>query len=143
MKPSLKPTIDEFREVMETAHGNMSDAANILHVTRQTVYNWANNDSEFKDAIQEHRKRLFDECLGQARILALGLPKVENGKLVGWIEKPDGYMLRYFLQTLGKDEGFGNSVDITSGGESLPQVINLICDATASGPSSPQGNNGE
>lgn len=134
----LKPSIDEFRDVMATARGNMTDAANLLQVTRQTVYNWCNNDPDFKDAVQEHRKRLFDECLGQARILALGLPKVENGKLVGWIEKPDGQMLRYFLQTLGKDEGFGTSVDITSGGEALPQVINLICDTKASGVSSPQ-----
>lgn len=139
----LKPSIDEFREVMETAHGNMSDAAKILHVTRQTIYNWCNGEPEFKEIVQEHRKRLFDECLGQARILALGLPKVENGKLVGWIEKPDGQMLRYFLQTLGKDEGFGTSVDITSGGEALPQVINLICDTKASGPSAPQSKDGE
>lgn len=139
----LKPSIDEFRDVMETAHGNMSDAAKIFHVTRQTIYNWCNGEPEFKEIVQEHRKRLFDECLGQARILALGLPKVENGKLVGWIEKPDGQMLRYFLQTLGKDEGFGTSVDITSGGEALPQVINLICDTKASGPSAPQSKDGE
>jgi hypothetical protein len=78
-----------------------------------------------------------------SRFFALGLPKVENGKLVGWIEKPDGQMLRYFLQTLGKDEGFGTSVDITSGGEALPQVINLICDTKASGPSAPQSKDGE
>lgn len=139
----LKPSIDEFREVMEEAHGNMSDAAKILHVTRQTIYNWCKVEPEFKEIVQEHRKRLFDECLGQARILALGIPKVENGKLVGWIEKPDGQMLRYFLQTLGKDEGFGTSVDITSGGEALPQVINLICDTKASGPSAPQSKDGE
>ena len=139
----LKPSIDEFRDVMETAHGNMSDAAKILHVTRQTIYSWCNGEPEFKEIVQEHRKRLFDECLGQARILALGLPKVENGKLVGWIEKPDGQMLRYFLQTLGKDEGFGTSVDVTSGGEALPQVINLICDTKASGPSAPQSKDGE
>lgn len=139
----LKPSIDEFRDVMEEAHGNMSDAAKILQVTRQTIYNWCNGEPEFKEIVQEHRKRLFDECLGQARILALGLPKVENGKLVGWIEKPDGQMLRYFLQTLGKDEGFGTSVDITSGGEALPQVINLICDTKASGPSAPQSKDGE
>lgn len=139
----LKPSIDEFREVMETAHGNMSDAAKILNVTRQTIYNWCNGEPEFKEIVQEHRKRLFDECLGQARILALGLPKIEKGKLVGWIEKPDGQMLRYFLQTLGKDEGFGTSVDITSGGEALPQVINLICDTKASGPSAPQSKDGE
>lgn len=143
MKPSLKPSLDEFTEVMSDAHGNISVAAAKLHVSRQTIHNWVNEDPEFKDAVQEHRKKLFDECLDQARILALGLPKIENGKLVGWIEKPDGQMLRYFLQTLGKDEGFGTSVDITSGGEALPQVINLICNTKASGPSAPQSKDGE
>lgn len=138
-----KPSIDEFREVMSTAHGNISDAANLLRVSRQAVHRWVKEDSEFKEAVDEHRKKLFDECLGQARILALGLPKIKNGKLVGWIEKPDGQMLRFFLQTLGRDEGFGNSVDITSNGEALPKVINLICDTKAEGPSAPADNNGE
>lgn len=138
-----KPSIDEFREVMSTAHGNISDAANLLRVSRQAVHRWVKEDPEFKEAVDEHRKRLFDECLGQARILALGLPKIKDGKLVGWIEKPDGQMLRFFLQTLGRDEGFGNSVDITSNGEALPKVINLICDTKAEGPSAPADNNGE
>lgn len=138
-----KPSIDEFREVMSTAHGNISEAASLLRVSRQAVHRWVKEDPEFKEAVDEHRKRLFDECLGQARILALGLPKIKGGKLVGWIEKPDGQMLRFFLQTLGRDEGFGNSVDITSNGEALPKVINLICDTKAEGPSAPADNNGE
>lgn len=138
-----KPSIDEFREVMSTAHGNISEAASLLRVSRQAVHRWVKEDPEFKEAVDEHRKRLFDECLGQARILALGLPKIKDGKLVGWIEKPDGQMLRFFLQTLGRDEGFGNSVDITSNGEALPKVINLICDTKAEGPSAPADNNGE
>lgn len=138
-----KPSLDEFREVMATAHGNISDAANLLRVSRQAVHKWVREDPEFKDAVDEHRKRLFDECLGQARILALGLPKIKDGKLVGWIEKPDGQMLRFFLQTLGRDEGFGNSVDITSNGEALPKVINLICDTKAVGPAAPQDEDGK
>ena len=138
-----KPSIDEFREVMSTAHGNISEAASLLRVSRQAVHKWVKEDPEFKEAVDEHRKRLFDECLGQARILALGLPKIKDGKLVGWIEKPDGQMLRFFLQTLGRDEGFGNSVDITSNGEALPKFINLICDTKAEGPSAPADNDGE
>ena len=138
-----KPSIDEFREVMSTAHGNISEAASLLRVSRQAVHKWVKEDPEFKEAVDEHRKRLFDECLGQARILALGLPKIKDGKLVGWIEKPDGQMLRFFLQTLGRDEGFGNSVDITSNGEALPKVINLICDTKAEGPSALADNDGE
>lgn len=26
---------------------------------------------------------------------------------MGWRERPDGYMIRYLLSTLGKSEGFG------------------------------------
>lgn len=143
MKQMLKPSLDEFREVMADAHGNISVAAAKLKVSRQSIHNWVRDDPDFKEAVDEHRKRLFDECLDQARILALGLPKVKNGKLVGWIEKPDGQMLRYFLQTLGRDEGFGNSLDLTSNGEALPQVINLICDTKATGPNAPADNDGK
>lgn len=143
MKPMLKPSLDEFKEAMAEAHGNISVAAVKLQVSRQSIHNWVRDDPDFKEAVDEHRKKLFDECLDQARILALGLPKIKDGKLVGWIEKPDGQMLRYFLQTLGRDEGFGNSLDLTSNGEALPQVINLICDTKATGPNAPVNNDGK
>lgn len=143
MKPMLKPSLDEFKEVMAEAHGNISVAAVKLQVSRQSIHKWVRDDPDFKEAVDEHRKKLFDECLDQARILALGLPKIKDGKLVGWIEKPDGQMLRYFLQTLGRDEGFGNSLDLTTNGEALPQVINLICDTKAIGPSAPEDNDGK
>ena len=43
-----------------------------------------------------------------ARVLALGIPeKDEKGNFIGWRERPDGYMIRYLLSTLGRKEGFG------------------------------------
>ena len=38
----------------------------------------------------------------------MGIPeKDESGNFVGWRERPDGYMIRYLLSTLGRNEGFG------------------------------------
>ena len=140
---SRKPSLDEFESAVRGCKGNLSEAAVQLHVSRQAVYNWIKEDEDFKAVVKDARKKMFDECLDTARILALGIPKIENGKLVGWKERPDGQMLRYFLQTLGKDEGFGRSLDITSNGEGLPKVINLICDDKAYGDNAPQDTDGD
>ena len=54
----------------------------------------------------------MDECLVSARILALGIPeKDEKGNFIGWRERPDGYMIRYLLSTLGRKEGFEETQD--------------------------------
>lgn len=54
----------------------------------------------------------MDECLVSARVLALGIPeKDEKGNFIGWRERPDGYMIRYLLSTLGRKDGFGEPQD--------------------------------
>lgn len=74
--------------------------------------------------MSDERGSLVDECLVSARVLALGIPeKDENGNFVGWRERPDGYMIRYLLSTLGKNEGFGESVDVTTNGKDIGQQI--------------------
>ena len=81
-------------------------------MTRKTIYDWAKADELFKDAISDERGSLVDECLVSARILALGIPeKDEKGNFIGWRERPDGYMIRYLLSTLGRKEGFGETQD--------------------------------
>lgn len=121
-----KPSLREFSDTVEQCGGNMTDVAEALNVSRQTVYNWMKEDDDFADVVKDSRKALFDKCLERARVVALGIPKIKDGKLVGWIERPDATMLRYLLSTLGKDEGFGNSVDVTSLGDKLPTVINVL-----------------
>ena len=96
-----KPNIEDFRKVVRKSGGNLTKVA-------ATFNQWAKEDSEFKDAISDERGALVDECLVSARVLALGIPeKDENGNFVGWRERPDGYMIRYLLSTLGRNEGFG------------------------------------
>ena len=103
-----KPNIEDFRKILRKSGGNLTKVAATFKVARKTVYQWAKEDVEFKDAISDERGALVDECLVSARVLALGIPeKDESGNFVGWRERPDGYMIRYLLSTLGKSEGFG------------------------------------
>ena len=103
-----KPNIEDFRKVVRKSGGNLTKVAATFKVARKTIYQWAKEDSEFKDAISDERGALVVECLVSARVLALGIPeKDENGNFVGWRERPDGYMIRYLLSTLGRNEGFG------------------------------------
>lgn len=107
-----KPDILKFREILHKTGGNLSKVAATFRVTRKTIYDWAKADELFKDAISDERGSLVDECLVSARVLALGIPeKDEKGNFIGWRERPDGYMIRYLLSTLGRKEGFGDSMD--------------------------------
>ena len=126
---SRKPDIDEFSEALRKTGGNLSAVAGVFGVTRQTVYNWMNSDEEFKGALKDARMKFFDQCLDAGRIVALGIPQFDqNGQVVGWKERPDGQMLRYFISTLGREEGFGDSQQINLSG-SLPTVINIVRDS--------------
>ncbi|MCS2971874.1 hypothetical protein NXW91_15660 [Bacteroides fragilis] len=103
-----KPDIEEFRKIVRKSGGNLTKVAATFKVARKTIYQWAKEDTGFKEAISDERGSLVDECLVSARILALGIPeKDENGNFVGWRERPDGNMIRYILSTLGRNEGFG------------------------------------
>lgn len=107
-----KPNIEDFRKILRKSGGNLTKVAATFKVARKTVYQWAKEDVEFKDAISDERGALVDECLVSARVLALGIPeKDKDGNFVGWRERPDGYMIRYLLSTLGKSEGFGEELE--------------------------------
>ena len=125
-----KPSVKQFKETAEACGGVVSRMATALNVARKTIYQWCNNDESFQAVLDEHKGKLLDECLKVARLTALGIPKLDsNKKVIGWKEKPDGNMLRYFISTLGKKEGYGESIDITSKGESVkpdPLVIEVI-----------------
>lgn len=118
----MKPKIDKFREVAEKVGGNITKVAKAFNVSRAQVYVWMRDDEEFKSVIDDARGSLFDDCLSTARVLALGIPDVQNGKVVGWIERPDSFMVRYLLGTLGRKEGFGDSLDVTTNGKDINGV---------------------
>ena len=128
-----KPTAEVFKKVVAGCGGNLSKSAQVLGVSRSAISVWTREDREFKAIVHDERMKLFDECVVTARTVAMGVPayeemRDENGNIVldengkprkvfaGWVERPDGQMLRYMMSTLGRTEGFGESpVDESDG----------------------------
>lgn len=103
---------------MDKAGGNVSAVARAFGVRRCTVYEWLQSP-EYKQVLDDARGSFLDEALTSARILVRGIPEIQNGKQIGWITPPDSGMTRYILGTLGRNEGFGERIDVTTNGESL------------------------
>lgn len=122
---NTRVTLGDLKEALAKTQGNMTNAAKILGVSRMWIFNKSREIPEVREAIDESKKQVLDKCVSTALILALGIPIMENGKFVGWQEKPDSLMLRYFMSTLGRDEGFGDNIDVTSAGEKLSGGIQV------------------
>lgn len=127
MSNPKKPSLKKFTEVCEQCKGVMTNIAKAFNCSRVAVYKWCKSDPSFQEAIDEYKGQLLDECLKSARILALGIPELNDKKqIVGWKERPDSYMLRYLMGTLGRREGFGENIDVTSDGKSIKQEQTVI-----------------
>ncbi|MBO4719031.1 MAG: hypothetical protein J5658_04055 [Prevotella sp.] len=129
MKRGKKPTLEDFTAVAEATKGTISKMAEAFGVDRCTVYNWCAKDPRFNAVVENYKGKFLDECLRSGRVLALGIPKDANDLKKGWVSPPDGSMLRYFISTLGRKEGYGEAIDITSKGESIkpdPVIVEVI-----------------
>ena len=116
----MMPPIDKFREAMTKYRGNLSQVARAFGVSRHAVYNWIKKEPEYKTVLDDARGEFLDEVISTARVVALGIPlKDDNGNFAGYQVPPDGSMLRYLLSTLGRNEGFGERIDVTSAGKAL------------------------
>ena len=116
----MKPKLKRFKEIASKFDGNISNMAEALGVSRGAIYRWIEADNSFRETIEESRGRVLDELVETAKLFAKGVPRFsDSGEFAGWQVQPDGQTLRYLLGTLGKKEGFGESVDITSKGESI------------------------
>lgn len=122
-----KPTLKKFKEIAKACNGNITSIAKAFDVDRTTIHNWSKGDEAFRNTIDDFKGALLDECVTISRAVALGIPdRDDNGKFIGWKERPDPSMLRYFMSTLGRKEGFGESMDITSNGKDIQQPARVL-----------------
>lgn len=122
----MMPDVETFRKIVNKCNGNLSSVARTLGVNRGTVENWKNSSEEHRQVVVDARMKMFDSVLSTAEILALGIPeRDENGKFVGWIERPDPSTVKYILGSLGKKEGFGDTLDITTNGKEIVPSIEV------------------
>lgn len=122
-----KPTLEELSEALKKTRGNLTNTARLLGISRTTLWRYGKEIPEMGDLIKESRKEKLDQFVTTAELLALGIPDIDpdTKKVVGWIEKPDGQMLRYFMSTLGRDEGFGDNIDVTTNGKDINNVLQV------------------
>ena len=125
--PSTKPSIEQFTHVANACGGILSDIAANFGVTRQTVYNWCEEDTEFKRALEDSRERFVDLAESNLRKLVAGVPafeKDETGetRCAGWRERPSETAIIFTLKTRGKKRGYIERQEVTGadGAELIP-----------------------
>lgn len=85
-----------------------------IGINRQTYYQWCLKDDEFKERTHEQFEYDVDDSEEKIRLLRQGLPRFdENGKFVGWIEKPHFGALLAHLKAKGGQRGYGDKLEIT------------------------------
>lgn len=99
--------------------------AKAFGVQRSTVYDWV-KDEDYKQVLDDSRGELLDIAIVSAKILARGIPEVVDGKQVGWITPPDPGTVKYLLGTLGRREGFGESIDVTTNGKDINGLFRVL-----------------
>ena len=108
---------------MTKYRGNLSQVARAFGVSRHAVYDWIKKEPGFGLVRDDARGEFLDEVISTARVVALGIPlKDDKGNFAGYQVPPDGSMLRYLLSTLGRTEGFGEHIDVTTDGKALSGV---------------------
>lgn len=110
-RPSKKPILNTFAKVANACGGILSDIAANFAVDRNTVYNWCEDDPEFKQALEDSRERFVDLAESNLRKLVAGVPAIEkdeNGekRFAGWIERPSETAIIFTLKTRGKKRGY-------------------------------------
>ena len=108
---------------MTKYRGNLSQVARAFGVSSHAVYDWIKKEPDFGLVRDDARGEFLDEVISTARVVALGIPlKDDKGNFAGYQVPPDGSMLRYLLSTLGRTEGFGEHIDVTTDGKALSGV---------------------
>lgn len=111
------PPIETIRKLAESTRGNKSKVAEMLGVTRYRFLQWEKEEPEIRDAFLEQWDKRFYACMDAAFLLAMGQTgEDENGKKI-FIIPPDSNMLRFLIEKLGRQAGFGQEVTVNVNGE--------------------------
>lgn len=107
----IKLTKKAFIEAYSKSFGNISQSCKAVGISRQTYYNWINDDPNFKielDAVDPKELRL----------------DFLESKLIERINKGDTTATIFGLKTLGKSRGYVERQEITGGdGAKLFEIV--------------------
>ncbi|MGB4092737.1 MAG: hypothetical protein WBK46_12485 [Ruminococcus flavefaciens] len=93
----------------------MSRACRAFRITRKTFYEWLKTDEHFRALIDEAREEIKDFAESQLLTLMKGIPKLdEQGRIIGWVSRPDTAAIIFFNKTRNKDRGYVERMEIRS-----------------------------
>lgn len=98
---------ETFEIVANQKLGNKSLMASALGISRPTLDKIIAENGKFKEIIDNASEHAIDFAESQLHLLMKGIPiKDDNGKLIGWEEKPDKTSIIFYLKTKGKKRGY-------------------------------------
>lgn len=99
--------IEKFKEIADKSFGNITAIAKHYNVSRRTLHNWINDNTQLKDIITDSKNTVVDSVENTMFKLIFGIPELnDKNKQIGWIEKPDKSLIMFYLKTQAKDRGY-------------------------------------
>lgn len=111
------PPIDAIRQLAKTTFGNKSKVAEALGVTRYRLLMWEKENPEIGKIFQEQWEKRLDVYLDTAHLLAVGQTGTDEDGNKIYTTPPDPNMLRFMIEKIGRQAGFGQEVSVNVTGE--------------------------
>lgn len=112
---------------LEKSLGVVTPALKQAGVGRTTYYEWLSTDTEFAEAVAEIDQVVLDFAESKLHERINGVKvKARNGDPDSTYSlPPDTKAIQYLLSRKGKSRGYGDQIDITTGGEPIKQVYRI------------------
>lgn len=111
------PSLDTIRQLAKTTLGNKSKVAEVLGVSRYCLLKWEKENHEIGKIFQEQWEKRLDVYLDTAHLLAVGQTGTDEDGNKIYTTPPDPNMLRFMIEKLGRQAGFGQEVSVNVSGE--------------------------
>lgn len=100
---------------LKLCKGNVTNACKMITITRKTFHNYRNEDPEFEETYRSIKLGVLDHVVSKLH------QNIDEGKETSII---------YYLNCQGKEEGWGNNVNIdhTTKGDSLNKTLKNMTD---------------
>lgn len=99
-------------ELLPKKNYHIGKTLEAVGISRMALHKWKQEDPEFNERYNEVFELDIDDAEEKMNLLRRGIPKIEDGKFVGWIEKPSLRALELFLKAKGKHRGWGDSIEV-------------------------------
>lgn len=103
-----RPSIAMFRKVWATCDGKRSKLMKKFGIGWTKFQQWLREEPAFVDIMAERDLEFLEQADIAGRILSLGGIK-DKDQFPGWSRHPDPWMMRFYMNTLGKRYGYGEN----------------------------------